>query len=440
MTLPTASKSRPARCCLTAKEQVRVTAVRLLLSLQSTGRRLDSISRDPFFLARDRRDRRLLTELAYGVVRWRSRLDFYIDRLARRSPDKLDPAVLWILRLGLYQLEFLAVSEHAVVSEAVESCRPLRVRSAGGFVNAVLRGFLRGAPPLPAGVAAAALAIRWSHPRWLVQRYLDRYGSKRTEALLERNNRRPHRYLHVNSNEISQEELCRALESDSIEYEPCSDLPGCLRISAPNFVKHRLYREGKCFFMDRSSQEVAALTTLQPGFLVGDLCSAPGGKSFAIADREPEAHVCCSDISRYRLEELRSRIEHYSFEKRMICIQADVSRAAPFGRVFDRVLLDVPCSGLGTLRSNPDIKWRLREGDLLRQQLRQRAILRSGFSTLKRDGELIYSTCSTEPEENEGVIDPFLEEMAEARIERPYLRTFPDGPADGFFAAVIRHC
>ncbi len=420
--------------------QARATAIKFLHDVFQRGKHLDALSLEPVFLKLDQRDRRLVTELVYGVLRNRGLLDFYIAQLSRHQLDRLDQVILWILRVSLYQTEFLRVPDRAAVHEAVNLCRWFRKSSAAGFVNAVLRHFLRRKPVLPKGSSAHALATRYSHPEWLVQRYLARYGPTQTEALLKRNNQPPLPALWVNIFKTDFESFCERLKQEAIEFQIYPNLPNCILIQSPTFSQHELYRASYGFFMDLASQEIAYLAKVQEHRLLGDFCAAPGGKSFLLASQKSgNAKIFCCDSNFQRLREMKTRSFAYQVPD-LYFFNADLSLSEPWQNVFDFVLLDVPCSGLGTLRSNPDIRWKIEESNFQTFHEKQVAILRNSFAALRKGGELVYSTCSTEPEENEQVVEELLSYEGEATLLGDLHRTFPDShPGECFFAARVRH-
>lgn len=420
--------------------QARAVAVRFLEDLFEPPKHIDSLSQDPEFLSLDSRDRRFVTELVYGVLRNRERLDHHLSNLSQIPLHKLDPAVLWILRVALYQLEFMRIPDHAAVHETVELCRHFGKTSAAGFVNAMLRSFLREKPRLPEGRSANALAVRFSHPQWLVKRYLIRYGVDQTEELLARNNKPPMPFLWVNIFKTNLQSFCRQLEEEKIHYKVYSQLPSCAIVPSPSFTQHRTYQKGLCFFMDPASQEVAYLANVGKHRVLGDFCCAPGGKSFILASQKAKgSKLYCCDASFRRLKETRERARLHQVPD-LNFIHADLTAVVPFREPFDFVLLDVPCSGLGTLRSNPDIRWKICEQDLQRFHSKQVSLLQNGFAALREGGELLYATCSTEPEENESVIEEFLTRQGKASLIGDFHRTFPaPHPGDCFFAARIRH-
>lgn len=400
----------------------------------------DTLSQDARFARLDPRDRRLATELVYGVLRHQSLLDWCLAQHSVIPLHKLDVEVLCILRVALYQLEFLRVPERAAVHEAVELCRQVRKASAGSFVNAVLRSFRRTGPAAPPGDSPEMLAVRYSHPEWLVRRWCERYGKERTEALMRRNNTPPPLSVWVNTFQIPFVEFCRELDRQRISYRIHGGLPNCVIVDSSAFPDHEVYRHGFCFLMDAASQEIANLSPLKGRSRLGDFCAAPGGKSFLLASRkEKDARLYCCDVSAERLQTLRRRAGLYRIPG-LFLIQADLRSTAPLRQEFDFVLLDVPCSGVGTLRSNPDLRWRVQPSHLARFHSIQLAILKNGFDCLRPGGELLYSTCSTEPEENEEVIQKFLTLEPTAELASEFHRTFPDPhPGECFFAARVRH-
>ena len=417
----------------------RALAVGLLRRLFDGPRETSTLSTDAGFLELSLRDRRLVTEVVYGVLRNRMRLDYRIQACSSRPLEEVDTTVTWVLRVALYQIEFLRVPDHAAVNEAVESCRQLGMAKAAGFVNAVLRSLLRNQPQLPSGNSATALSVRYSHPEWLVRRYLKRYAVEQAESLLQRNNRPPARFVWVNSFRTTLEAFCRSLRDRQIDYEIYPRFPNCVIVRSSGFVGDPVYQEGLCFFMDPASQEIAHLGDVGQASVVGDFCCAPGGKSFILASRIREgARLYCCDRSYRRLTEVKRRAQFHQVPG-LTFLNSDLTRNPPFRTPFDFILVDVPCSGLGTLGSNPDIRWKIRERDLERFHSLQHSILEKSFSVLRPGGELLYATCSTEPEENELVVQQFLAKHPSASLAGDCHRTFPhDHPGDCFFAARIQ--
>lgn len=420
--------------------KVREVGVRILGQRIDFGISLQTLFESRPFRSLERRDRRLARALVDGVLRNLRRIDFQLQHFSTRPLERIDPEVLWILRVGLYELTSLRIPPYATVDEAVHLCRLLKKQSAGGFVNAILRRALAGEVPLPMDLTAESLAVRYSHPKWLVERYLGRYPPEFVEKTLQRNNQTPESVLWVNPLRATLEGFCQALESEGITPRRVDGLENAVQIDQTGFQRNPLYRQGQCFFMDPSSQRIAELPDLSGSELIGDFCAAPGGKSFIMASRMPPGtRIISGDVQAGRLLAMRQRATLLNITG-IDYVQADLTKAMPLADHFDFVLLDVPCSGLGTIRSNPDLRWTVTEADLQRHHARQVLLLKNGFRSLKRGGGLVYSTCSTEPEENESVIEEFLSREAGARLDEPYFRTFPvnQGLGDGFFAAKVR--
>ncbi len=417
------------------RRTARSVALRVLLDSVS-GRR---VSLETHFEASEfgslpDRDRRLATELVYGVLRNRSLLDYQLDALLERPRSRLDPEVLQILRVGLFQLNYLRIPERAAVHESVRLCKELRKSSAGPLVNAVLRRFLRNRPAAPDADDTRSLSIRCSHPEWLVRRYLSRYGPEGTRKILERNNRPPLLQLWVNPFRTTWEKFCRRLDREGIPFQIHPHLPHCVRVNSRSFVRHPLYRQGHCFLMSPASQEIAQLGDLSRCRILGDFCAAPGGKSFILhARKRSDARMFCCDLSWSRLRQMRARADLYRIPQ-LGAVQADLVHP-PFRIPFDFILLDVPCTGTATLRANPDIRWRLAEEDIQRMARIQRSLLRSSFRMLRPGGQLIYATCSTEPEENHEVVENLLDLEPEAQLLPPPGADFLKREA--FFAACL---
>ena len=415
------------------KPTARSVALRVLLG-SGGGRR---VSLETHFESSDfgvlpDRDRRLATELVYGVLRNRSLLDHQLDGLLERSRAGLDPEVLQVLRVGLFQLNHLRIPERAAVHESVRLCREFRKASAAPLVNAVLRRFLRDRPAAPNSGDTRSLSIRYSHPEWLVRRYLSRYGSEGARTILERNNRPPALHLWVNPFRTTRTSFCRRLDREGVPFQPHPRLPHCVRVKSRSFVRHPLYRRGHCFLMSPASQEVAQLGDLRGCRTLGDFCAAPGGKSFILqARKRSRARLISCDLSWSRLRQMKARAGLYRIPQ-LGAVQADLVHP-PFRSHFDFILLDVPCTGTATLRANPDIRWRLAEEDVRRLSQIQRALLRSSFRMLRPGGQLVYATCSTEPEENLEVVETLLNSEPEAKLVRQPEEDFLKREA--FFAA-----
>jgi 16S rRNA (cytosine967-C5)-methyltransferase len=346
------------------------------------------------------RDAALAYELAFGVLRRRAQLDFLIRHFSARDPARLDPQVRIALRIGLYQLRFLErVPAHAAVSESVDLVKRARKASAAALVNAVLRKATGEMPPWP------DRPTRLSMPVWLLERWDRFYGPDVADKMARTALDPPHTWVR----------FCGDHPPEGVILEPATDVAGAWRLIAGEPAGLRI--------QDISSQAIVPLLELRPGLSFLDLCAAPGNKTAQALEYGVSAIAC--DISPARLAPLKS----------LGCplVVLDATCPLPFRRRFDRILLDVPCSGSGTLARNPEIKWRLRPEDLPLFHDRQVRMLRCALEALAPGGLLVYSTCSLEPEENEQVLEEVLGRLPERIVRRlPGLV-----PGDGFFAAVI---
>jgi 16S rRNA (cytosine967-C5)-methyltransferase len=391
----------------------------------------------------DARDRALLHELVLGSLRRRGWLDHVLGRLSRRPLASLGPAVRDALRLGAYQLLFLRTPERAAVAESVDLAGE-REPHARGFVNAILRRLQREGPPPepdPAVDPAAWLTTAGSLPAWLAARWHDRLGPERAIARARAALVAAPTFVRLNPRATAVRER---LQAAGIRLEPAA-VPGAWIASGGSLAPFA--ERGELYVQDEGSQLVA-LVAAGPGLLL-DACAAPGGKALLLADAAgDDARVVAAEASRERLGVMRRLAARWG-AVRLALVGADALRP-PFRGRFDGVLLDAPCSGLGTLARNPDIRWRVTPGDLPRHRARQRALVASLAALVRPGGRLVYATCSLEPEETDDVIGPFLAERPDFALDTPpgCARPFERGgrieldPArragDGFFAARLR--
>lgn len=398
---------------------------------------------------RDERDRALAGEIATGTLRWQGAFDHVIEAFAKRPLRKLDPEVIDILRLTMFQLLHLdRIPASAAVKDAVDLTGKAGKRSASGLVNALLRRMSRERESLPLPLrptsvgdrdaAIAYLSITLSHPAWLVTRWLDRHGFDAAEAWARFNNSPAPLTLRVNTLKTQRDELQRLLRAEGIETVRGGHAAEALIVTSGNPLTTSFDERGAFFIQDEASQLVGTFAGAQPGEFVLDACASPGGKTTAMAAAmNGSGRVVASDVRDRRLR-LLSRTVVRSGATNIRILQADAARPFPFGSVFHRVLLDAPCSGLGTVRRDPDIKWRRREEELAAFAKVQLAMAHHAAAVLVPGGRLVYSTCSSEPEENEKVIDAFLETHPGFSLEGEALRTLPHRDhLEAFFAAIL---
>lgn len=404
-------------------------------------------------------DRALLTELVYGTLRRRGPLDWIIARLYKGDPATLEPAVRSILRTGLYQLWFTdRIPPFAAVNEAVEIAR-LLAPAASGLVNGLLRNALRKkeaiAWPERGEDPAMAIAVLDSHPLWLVKRWLAQFDEEQTAAICRANNVAPPVTLRVNTLKGSRAAAIAALARDGFRVEPTRYSSEGLQLISPGAAlrETRAYREGLFRLQDEASQLIGRLVAPLPGERVLDLCAGAGGKTLHLAAlMSNSGTIVAIDRRGESLTRLRD-------DARRLGITIVETRTAdaellpePLRQGFDRVLLDAPCSGLGTLRRNPEIRWRLTPKDFREAMQVQRRLLRSAADAVKPGGRLVYSVCTLTPEENELVVDDLLRRRPDFVTLRPPQEILPPGSTDergflrtvthlhgldGFFAAVL---
>jgi 16S rRNA (cytosine967-C5)-methyltransferase len=415
-----------------------------------------SRARDPL---RDPRDRALATDLAVGTLRWRRAIDYQLQRLSSKPLPKLDDGVLDALRLGAYQLLYLErVPTSAVVNDSVDLVKRGGFRSATGFVNAVLRRLARERDALTwpdRSDLVQHLAIVHSHPEWLVSRWLQRYGETATERWLRFNNVPPAITLATNRLHTTRDRLIARLLTEGVTADSTAIAPHGVVVASGRPLQTAAFREGDCVVQDEASQLVPELVQAREGDRVLDLCAAPGGKTLALAAQcGPRGHVIATDVRPKRVELLAATLQRCRAPGVAVALIA-TDGALPFADgSFDRVLIDAPCSGVGTVRRDPDIRWRRDASHLAALAAGQRDLLERVRPLLVSGGRVVYSTCSSEPEENEEVVAAFLADAPEfvvrpvstagvgaviSRMQTPegYLRTSPEHGLEAFFGAIL---
>jgi 16S rRNA (cytosine967-C5)-methyltransferase len=409
----------------------------------------------------DDRDRALLTEIVYGTLRWRGRIDASLSQETRLPLVQTDPFLRNLLRATLYQIIFLdKIPSYAAVNEAVELAK-LRGAKTSGFVNAVLRNFLRrnsvSSDAVPNDRSIAALAKEFSHPEWLVLRWLVEYGFEEAAALMRANNERTPLVLRVNSLKSNRKELLGKLQDAGISAEPTKWSPqGILLADAGSVEDLPDFANGGFQVQGEASQLVTYLLAPQPGERILDACAAPGGKSTHIAEMmNDEGQLIALDSSARGVARITENAARLGL-KAIRSMRGDARRVLDdsIGTLFNRILVDAPCTGLGTLRSHPEIKWQRDESDIKRLCRLQSKILGNIAEHLKTGGVLVYSTCTLTKDENDRVVNHFLRRHQEFELQDA-ARYLPDGAGqmardkyfqalphrnntDGFFAARMR--
>lgn len=381
--------------------------------------------------ALDSRDRRWTQELVYGMLRRRGALDVILGNRARGGLARLDPDLIDLLRLGAYQLLHMgSVPAYAAIGQTVEQVKRRHGMGASKLANAVLRRVdrerdkLAGEVEHVAGDPVDALAARYSHPRWLVARWIARWGEAETIGLLETNNAEAP--LVVRPFGVVREQLEAMLEASGVETEDAPWVPDGLQIRGHLSISDvGAFRQGVFFVQDPAATLVTRYAAVPAGAVVADLCAAPGGKSIELS--RTAALVLACDRSEARMTRLRANIQR--LDVRNISLLVCDARESAVGGV-DAVLIDAPCTGTGTFRRHPDARWRLKVSDLAVSASMQRTIMRDAARLVRPGGLLIYSTCSLETEENDAQIEQFLREHPDFVLEPPPAGTVPAAVLD----------
>ena len=415
---------------------------KLLSQIESRGVCSDAALNSKIMETADNRDRHLVTEIVYGTLRWQSRLDYILACVSSRPWSDVEREVRILLRMSLYQMWHMdRIPDHALVNDAVELAKKHLKRGTDRFLNGILRHLTRNRPwEDRSNFQDAPKWVRVSLPQWLWKRWAERFGENMTMKYAEALNTPPQAALRLGSNPDIGKLPFRVRPSDLV--------PGAyIRTTGAG---ETIWEDPEPLpFQDEASQLIPHLLGPIRGWRLWDACAAPGGKTAVLCDKIGESGiVAASDRSREKASCLAQTLKSY----RPLVLVADASVPSPFQAQFDAVVVDVPCSGLGTLRRNPEIKWRFCQSDLPLLQKNQLNILCSVSENVRPGGRLLYSTCSTEPEENEQVVESFITKHPDYRIERPadpngirawtgsdsMVRTFPGTRLwDGFFAALL---
>lgn len=411
-------------------------------------------------------DRAFITELVYGILKWKLTIDFIISRFSKIKLKKISPWILNILRTGVYQIIFTdKVPVSAACNESVKLAKKYGHAASSKYVNGVLRNISRNKDaikyPDKKGNLSEFLSIKYSHPLWMVDEWLKRHGEEFTEELLKSNNETPHFTIRANTLKISRDSLKKILEEDGFEVEFGQYLDEALIIKNPKSLQRMdAFNKGYFQVQDESSMLAGRVLNPKPGDFVLDVCSAPGGKTTHLAQlMDNRGRIVARDIYEHKIELINQAVKRLGIG----IIETEVFDATLFdekleGRV-DKVLVDAPCTGLGIIRRKPDIKWAREKEDKNEIIKLQKKILYTSSKYVKKGGIIVYSTCTIEPEENENIIEEFLKDNKDFYLENPweslpekirdlfknvngkreYIQLYPNKHnVDGFFIAKLK--
>ena len=444
----------------------RKTSLHILNTLDQGNKTLDDIldevlSQHTFF---SKKDRALLQAIVFGVLRWQAKLDWIIDYFSKTRLSQIDPKVMNILRIALFQIIFLnRIPVSAAVNTSVEMAKSVTEPYVVRFVNGLLRNAAKRYQqvlfPDVDEDPASALAVNKSFPKWLLERWLDRFGLEETALLCDAINTIPPLTVRCNTLKTRRKTLLKRLEKDVQKVECTGYAPDGAFFFNPkkSIPKMKAFEDGLFQVQDEAAQLVTLLLNPQPGETVLDACAGLGGKTGHISQMmKNRGKLIAMDNNSKKLQRLQSEMVRLGIS---IVTTRTHDLHDPAGnksiKKFDRILLDAPCSGLGVLRRNPDAKWSTLKKDLIRHAKRQATFLDNLAHRVKPEGLLVYCVCSTEPEENESVIKGFLNKHKDFAIEKNpdglpyearslltgngYLKTFPHlHNMDGFFAVCIK--
>lgn len=378
----------------------------------------------------DVKDEALLTQIVYGTLERKLTLDFFLDAFIDKK-KKIEPWVRMLLRMSIYQMVYLdRIPDHAIVNDAVEIAKERGHKGIQGLVNGVLRNVRRkGVPPFTEiADPKERLSIETSHPLWLVERWIESYGFEKAAAICRANLDEKYTSVRIQPLKITRDEAIKKLEEEGYEAEPSGLSQQGIIIKKGNILNSSLFKDGKLTIQDQSSMLVGEMLRPEPGMAVLDSCSAPGGKATHLAEKmENQGTIHAHDLHKKKVELINNKADTLGLS----IIQAEEGDARKLQEkyepgTFDRILVDAPCSGLGVIGSKPEIKYEKTEEDIARLKTIQLDILHSVAPLLKDDGMLVYSTCTVIPDENEKVVQQFLEMHPEFTVDRDFFTELPE--------------
>jgi len=443
-------------------DTARETALKILYDINEKGA-YSNISINKYFNFHELKeiDKAFVTELVYGTVKWKLTIDWIIEQFSRVKLSKISPWIMNILRMGVYQLLFVdRVPATAACNESVKLAKRYGHSATSGYVNAVLRNIARNKNkieyPDKNKDVLRFLSIKYSHPEWMVKKWVDLFGTDFTEELLSSNNEVPELMVRVNTLKTTRNELAESLKTSGYNVENGRYIEQALIIKNPQSVSEmESFKKGYFQVQDESSMLVAQILDPRPGELVIDVCSAPGGKATHIAElMKNKGCVIARDIHEHKIKLINDAVNRLGLDIVKTELFDATMTDERYREKADRVLVDAPCTGLGIIRRKPDIKWERTEADIREITGLQKKILLAAATYVKPGGTLVYSTCTINPEENEEVIMDFVRSNSSFRLVditqhlpkslqkadavNGYIQLFPNtDKVDGFFIARV---
>jgi len=433
---------------LVKKTNARSTAARVIAEVVHKKHALNAVLANAL-VELPENERSLCQQLCYGVIRWHCQLEVISQQLLNKPLRAKDSDIAALLLCGLYQLRSMRIPAHAALSETVNACKILGKPWATGLINASLRNYQRQQQEIDASLLADDTA-HYAHPHWLIERYKHDWPEQ-WQAILTANNQQPPMMLRVNQQHGTRDNYLARLGSENINATAIEHCPNGVLLATPCDV-HALpgFSAGDVSVQDGAAQLVASILDLKANLQILDACAAPGGKTGHILEHYPDNHVVALDIAPSRLQSIEQNMDRLTLNAKLIAADAAETTSWWDGKLFDRILIDAPCSGIGVIRRNPDIKLLRRPDDIATLAIQQQRLLDNLWPLLKQGGLLVYTTCSALKQENEQQIAHFLAQHPEAQECEPpnapatrrsvgYQRLPGDDNLDGFYYACIQH-
>lgn len=430
-----------------ANTNLRAAAANCVFMVVDKGRSLSDVLPQAQQKFTNGKDKALLQQMCYGVLRWLPKLDFYCSRLLQKPLKGKQRPFQFLLYVGCYQLSMMRIPEHAAISETVEAAVAMKAGGLKGLINGVLRNFQRQQQQLETKAQAIETCL-YGHPSWFIKAIKQAYPQD-WQQILQANQQQAPMWLRVNQRQFKRDDYFDQLKQLDISGEVHDELPQAIKLSkAIDVFKLPSFDDGSCAVQDGAAQFAAKLIDAQANDRILDACAAPGGKTCHILEIQPQVQTMHAlDCDQQRLERVNENFTRLQLDADTICADASDIDAWWDGQQYDRILLDAPCSATGVIRRHPDIKWLRRREDIAQLAELQQQILQRLWSTLKPGGLLLYATCSVLPQENKQQMQQFLTAQSDAELV-PICNDDSDNPGwqllpgqddmDGFYYCCLK--